>query len=523
LRFSFLPAWLADVKKAISRALATPLKYSLMSAELDSVKNELQRLDYLMLEAEANFKQWRYQTHPTQYKSACNLLHYLVLRSIDIRALQETLHEYGLSSLSSSESHIRSQLQEILRRLNISLNNDADITYKSSLEILRRRSTELYGKVAADKIPSIMVTFDSSFADDYPAIVKSLQAGMNIARINCSHDDSATWLRMIEHVKRASTVTGLPCKIYMDLPGPKIRTYFRGKNKKKARIKIHEGDVIYLSEKSSANKKKGIVGCTLPGISRQLQKEERVLIDDGLIETKVTEVLKDRAQLVVLRVSSKKGLLKSEKGINLPDSKLSLPPLTSYDLECLPFIQEHADMIGYSFVHNAKDLSTLQNAMTLKKIPVVIKIETPEAVKNFPELLLQGMREELFGIMIARGDLAVEIGFERMSEIQEELLWMCDAAHVPAIWATQVLENLNKSGVATRSEVTDAAHASMAECVMINKGSHIIQVIRALKDILYRSGTHHAKKRYTFRPLSIASTFIEKNKACQDNPTTVKP
>ena len=95
-----------------------------------------------------------------------------------------------------------------------------------------------------------------------------------------------------------------------------------------------------------------------------------------------------------------------------------------------------------------------------------------------------------------------------MSEIQEEILWICEAAHLPVIWATQVLENLNKSGLATRSEVTDAAHAALAECVMINKGVHIIHTIEALRDILARSGGHHVKKRFTFRPLAIASRFM---------------
>jgi pyruvate kinase len=120
------------------------------------------------------------------------------------------------------------------------------------------------------------------------------------------------------------------------------------------------------------------------------------------------------------------------------------------------------------------------------------------------------MHQKAFGAMIARGDLAVEIGFERMSEIQEEILWICESAHVPVVWATQVLENLNKSGVATRSEITDVGHAAMAECVMINKGDHTIEVIETLRDIMHRVGGHHIKKRFTFRPLSIARNFLYK-------------
>jgi pyruvate kinase len=111
--------------------------------------------------------------------------------------------------------------------------------------------------------------------------------------------------------------------------------------------------------------------------------------------------------------------------------------------------------------------------------------------------------------MIARGDLAVEIGFERMGEIQEEILWICEAAHVPVVWATQVLETLNKTGIATRSEITDAAHAALAECVMVNKGNHTIEVIETLRDILLRSSGHQIKKRFTFRPLSIAERFMK--------------
>ena len=140
----------------------------------------------------------------------------------------------------------------------------------------------------------------------------------------------------------------------------------------------------------------------------------------------------------------------------------------------------------------------------------MIKVETPDAVRNLPDLLFSGMCEEKVGVMIARGDLAVEIGFERMSEVQEEILWICEAAHVPVIWATQVLETLNKSGVATRSEITDAAHAAFADCVMVNKGTHLIKTMETLKDILVRSGGHHVKKRYTSRPLSIAKRFIAK-------------
>jgi pyruvate kinase len=141
--------------------------------------------------------------------------------------------------------------------------------------------------------------------------------------------------------------------------------------------------------------------------------------------------------------------------------------------------------------------------------PIIAKIETNDAVNNLPSLLLEGMRKKSFGVMIARGDLAVEIGFERLSEIQDEILWICEAAHTPVIWATQVLESLNKQGLATRGEVTDAAHAALAECVMLNKGRHTIKALKSLLDILSRSRQHRYKQRHIFRELGIAKSFLE--------------
>ena len=476
----------------------------------EDVKKELTRLNDLMLQAREDFVHIISKVHSSQFKSACNLLHYLSLRSIDIRGLQDQLHEYGLSSLASSESHIRSQLLAILDRIDVAKEEEAEITYEDSKQILKQRANELFGSCDDSDIPFIMITFDSSYAVDYSTVKDLLKSGMNVARINCSHDDEATWLRMVKQVRKASTDTGISCKIYMDLPGPKIRTYLPKKKKGKARVKVKEGDTIWLTEEHLASKKKRMIGWTLFGMTSQLKEGERVLIDDGMIETRITNIQEGFVQLEVLRVSSRKPFIKSEKGINLPDSELSIPALTNYDLKCLSFIQEHADIVGYSFVHNASELLKLQEAMAIKKLPVILKIETSEAVKNLPDLLFQGMYEQVFGVMIARGDLAVEIGFERLSEIQEEILWICEAGHVPVIWATQVLESLNNSGIATRSEVTDAAHAIMAECVLVNKGLHIVEVIKALKDILLRSGRHHAKKRYTFRPLSIAQRFMKR-------------
>lgn len=479
-----------------------------MPVDLIKLSDELVKIDDLMIRTENDFQHLLEKVHPANKLNAINLLHYLSLRSVDIRELQDILHAAGLSSMASSESHIRGQLLAIMQRLGHEIKIPENVfQYETGKRSLTKKSIELFGLKQTEAVPYIMITFDTGLADDYAKVKNLLQSGMNIARINCAHDDESTWFRMIQHIKRASKITGLGCKIYMDLAGPKIRTVLKNKEK----LKVEEGQIIYLSDEANMEDDKMTVGCTVPGIAEQLNTGEIVLFDDGLIEAKVEKIEFDKAKLQVLRISSKKPFIKNEKGINFPDSSLLMPALTDYDIKCLSFINKQADIVGYSFVRNTKDILQLQEALGKnKKLSLVIKIETPEAVKNLPDLLFCGMREKSIGVMIARGDLAVEIGFERMSEIQEEILWICEAAHVPVIWATQVLENLNKSGVATRSEVTDAAHAALADCVMINKGTHIIKTMEVLRDILTRSGGHHVKKRFTFRTLAIATRFMTK-------------
>ncbi len=135
---------------------------------------------------------------------------------------------------------------------------------------------------------------------------------------------------------------------------------------------------------------------------------------------------------------------------------------------------------------------------------VVLKIETRQGFDNLPQLLLAGMRSPRLGVMIARGDLAVETGFERTAELQEEMLCLCEAAHVPVIWATQVLESLAKTGAPTRAEITDAAMGIRAECVMLNKGPFILKAVNTLDDLLKRMQSHHDKKRPMLRKLRVA-------------------
>jgi pyruvate kinase len=202
--------------------------------------------------------------------------------------------------------------------------------------------------------------------------------------------------------------------------------------------------------------------------------------------------------------------LGSDKGINLPDTNLKLPSLTEADLAALPFISKHADMVGYSFVRRAADVHELQTRLGelgRSDIGLVLKIETRTGFENLPSLLVAVMKQPQVGVMIARGDLAVECGYERLAEVQEEVLWICEAAHIPVILATQVLESLTKNGVPSRAEITDAAFGERAECVMLNKGEYLVEAVQALDDILKRMGGHQSKKRSMLRRLKIAEHF----------------
>jgi pyruvate kinase len=485
-----------------------------MQSDLDYIKEQLNRLEERMLKELDSRKEFIHSLHPEQQDSARNLIHYLALRNEDIRELQDLLHVYGLSSLASSESHIHRQLQAISERLGHTYKEEEiDIcSFPFSKLKMGEKSRLLFGQKKETYIPYVMVTFDSGFANDYAMIKNLLQNGMNVARINCAHDDEATWSKMINQLKKACTATGLDCKIYMDLAGPKIRTNLLGKGKSKGRVKIHEGQLVWLAEtRGDFEKGEVIISPNEEGIIPMLKKGDRVLIDDGLIRCVVEKIKKDRVGIRVIRISSSKGQIKAEKGINFPDTTLQISSLTEFDKKCLPFICENADLIGYSFVKSKEDIRQLR--AELKKLGdnypnLILKIETPEAVNNLPSLLLEGMKERALGLMIARGDLAVEIGFERMGEIQEEILWICEAAHIPVVWATQVLESLHKVGMATRSEITDAGHAALAECVMINKGEYTIEVMETLRDIVQRASTHRIKKRFTFRTLKIAERFF---------------
>jgi len=235
---------------------------------------------------------------------------------------------------------------------------------------------------------------------------------------------------------------------------------------------------------------------------------DRVLFDDGKITAVTEEAGSQRLIVRVVRARDQGVRLRADKGMNFPDTDLHLPALTETDIQHLEFVASHADMVSYSFVRRPEDVRQLHEHLTRLGKPdlgIILKIENRQGFENLPLLLLEAMRcSPTTGVMIARGDLAVECGWERLVEVQEEILWMAEAAHMPVIWATQVLEGMAKTGVPTRAEISDAGMGARAECVMLNKGPNVVDTVRTLNQILRLMQQHQVKKRSTFRRLHMA-------------------
>ncbi len=483
-------------------------------------------------EGEATFNLWKPQIQRPEFlSSALNLAQYLALRRHDLRNIQAALMPWGLSSLGRIEARVMPNLEAVIATLEVICGQDsAEQNSRPPIEsffegnrLLQQHTEALFGPTLTHRQVRIMVTLPTESAVNYALVLEIVRRGANCARINCAHDTPEIWQQMIDYVRRAERETGMPCKVMMDVAGPKIRTgaVLAPPDKKR----VFQGDHILLSrclpdlecdasgEAIPSPVENFQTCCTIPEILDLLAVDSLVYIDDGKIVTRVVDTQyssPDGQSGLLLEVThaSPKGVkLRPEKGLNFPGTVLSLSPLTEKDLSDLDFVAAHADIVGYSFVQRPADIELLQKELRRRakagspSPTIVAKIETPVAVSNLPELIISAAGQHPFGIMIARGDLAVEIGYQRLTEIQEEILWICEAAHIPVIWATQVLESLVKNGISSRSEMTDAAMSERAECVMLNKGPFIAEAITILDDVLIRMEAHQSKKTPQLRAL----------------------
>ena len=567
-----------------------------------------------------------------------NLLHYLALRQHDIRPLQQQLTQRGLSSLGRSESHVVASVQHVITALEHMAGTPGLHQYRfqpcPNMEHGRKKlesnTRALLGAPPSERSVRIMVTMPGEAAHDYELVRGLLNNGMNCMRINCAHDGPVEWEKMVAHLARARKETGLPCKVMMDLGGPKLRTGpiepgpavlkwsperdAFGSVLQPARVCFHQpenplptlpsidawvpigkgwiastavGNSVHLTDARGASRKLRIIeqksnymlaestettyvvpGTKLevenhePGVVGTLKQAsgtltlkkgdrlnltrdenpgtparyapdgriervarisfapieifgmvkvgESIWFDDGKIGGLIERVCENHIEVRITNARPGGSKLGADKGINLPESELTLPALTPADLSDLAHVARLADIVALSFVHQPEDVFQLMEHLKRLKaehLGIVLKIETRRGFANLPGVLLTALRWPAAGVMIARGDLAVECGFERLAEVQEEILWICEAAHVPAIWATQVLETLAKKGIPSRAEITDAAMSVRAECVMLNKGPYILDAIQALDGILQRMQMHQNKKNTLLRQLKSWGTL----------------
>lgn len=586
----------------------------LATTRLTRVTSQLDELQAAIAAAESPWSSWLAAVDPRQRSSARNMVHYWALRQRDLRDLQEELARFGLSSLGRSEPHVQATVAAVSRvvsALSGGAGSPEPMAPDDCAPALQDHAVDLLGPSPSPNGTRIMVTLPSAAAVDEALVQRLVDRGMNVARINCAYDDADAWRRMAANVRFAADRAGRPCRVAMDLAGPKLRTgplepgpqivKLRPSRDRLGRVlapararltppdqdatdtpdpdlvalpvppdwpgRRQDGEVIIVHDARGSTRRLHLtrvdddwsvtvrkttylrtgtmlvpansddscaigplpalemkltlqvgdvleltrdctpaavrpdhpqIGCTLSAVFEHARAGEPVHFDDGKISGLIVGATPDALQVKITHAAPGGSKLGAGKGINVPDTRLDVPALTAKDLTDLETVVEVADLVDLSFVRHPGDVARLLSELDRLgddgRIGVVLKIETALAFRHLPQLLLTAMRRPLVGVMIARGDLAVEVGYERMAELQEEIMWLCEAAHVPVIWATQVLESLNKRGNPSRAEISDAAMGERAECVMLNKGDYIEDAITTLADVLGRMSEHHHKK-----------------------------
>jgi pyruvate kinase len=446
----------------------------------------------------ATLDRWRpYLGRPDFAPSAANLAHFLALRATDRTALQRRLRGHGLSTLGRSEGHVAASLDAIDATL---AGRDPDPATYARFERARARlqanTATLFGPPPTERSTRVLVTLSRALAEDRAALRRLVELGMNAVRINCARDEPASWRRMADAARAAARDAGGELRVLMDLAGPKIRTTAI----RPPGIRVAAGDSMRLRRDDEAPGRPDVAscGCTLPAVLDAVRPGATAAIDDGAIWAEVEAAGAFGLDLRVTRTKPGGVKLKAARGLNFPGTALPTSALTAADRAALATVVETADLVGYSFVQRPGDVDDLLASLAAHGAPdtlgVVAKIETELAFRNLPEIVVRAAGRRPFGLMVARGDLGVEVGFARLSEVQEEILWLAEAAHVPVVWATEVLASLVKNGVAARGEFTDAAMSARAECVMLNKGAFIADGVATLADVLRRAERHLDKK-----------------------------
>ncbi|MDQ3019261.1 MAG: pyruvate kinase [Bacteroidota bacterium] len=325
-----------------------------------------------------------------------------------------------------------------------------------------------------------------------------IDAGMDAARLNFSHGTREIHKQYMENIREASEIKKKMIAIIQDLPGPKIRV---GKLENGA-ITLENNSTIKITSNEILGNEKAI-STNYPKLIYDLHKNEIILLDDGNLKLRVisNEPINNEIECEVLTG----GLLKENKGINLPHTKLNLPSLTEEDIIDLKFgLENNVDFVAMSFVRTAADIKQLRELIKIqnKDLPIIAKIERPEAVENIDSII-----SETDFIMVARGDMGVEISTEDVPLIQKMIIRKCNEAIKPVITATQMLESMINNPTPTRAEASDIANAILdgTDCVMLSAetstGQYPVLAVTTMKKIILKTET--IKKSSYFKEIFV--------------------
>jgi len=288
-------------------------------------------------------------------------------------------------------------------------------------------------------------------ASSSPDVIREMvQAGMNVARLNFSHGSYPDHARMVQVLRDMSEELDAPITLLQDLQGPKIRVG----NLPEGSVPLVEGETLILVPSADYQRDPNTVAIDYPYLAQEAKLGTQVLLDDGLLELEVTGVLNGAVHCRVVEG----GILYSRKGVNVPSLNLKLPSLTDKDKEDLTFgLAQGIDWVSLSFVRTAEDILTLKHFMAeqgCSDVPVIAKIEKPQAIEN-----LEAILDVSDGLMVARGDLGVEMSPERVPILQKRIIKACNLRSIPVITATQMLDSMIRNPRPTRAEASDVANA----------------------------------------------------------------
>ena len=341
--------------------------------------------------------------------------------------------------------------------------------------------------------------------DSYEQLLALVKAGVNVFRLNFSHGSHEDKQQIIDHIRKINSTEPYNIAILGDLQGPKLRVGEIANNA----LPVKEGDILtFVNEKTVGTMEKIYV--SYPNLAGDVRIGNKIMIDDGKIEVQVKEIGKDGSVKVMVTMG---GIISSKKGINLPDTRISLPALTEKDLVDLDFIiDQKLDWVALSFVRSVKDIVIIKSKLAEKnsRTKVIAKIEKPEALTNIREIIL-----ESDGIMVARGDLGVELPVEQVPLIQKQIIRKCLHRAKPVIVATQMMESMIDRIKPNRSETTDVANAVLegADAVMLSgetaTGQHPVLVVETMKKIIMEVETkeYRFNREEDLKPLPHSPTF----------------